>query len=128
MGRYLNSMSIGTLILWCYLIWYLVMATFYFDSSTKLWANSLGLSMVVGLALVLATGPLSLTRIQQQFWLVARLFMCPFLVSSFSALTKSKGFFLLVSPMAMENMVALTACLGFCSLVYASKVIAFLRA
>ncbi|MEH6577172.1 MAG: hypothetical protein V7731_08840 [Amphritea sp.] len=124
MKNYLQSMPLGTLILWCYIIWYLVMVAFYFDGSFTLWGNSIGLSLIVGFALVLATGPLSKARIRQQFWQVTRLFLCPFCVSSFSALTKGKGFSLLVSPVLQENLVALTLCMLFCGLVYTVKRVA----
>ncbi|MBY4676691.1 hypothetical protein [Marinobacterium arenosum] len=118
MKPYLSSMPLGSLTLWCYFIWYLAMVAFHFDRNAKLWANSLGLSAIVGIALVLATGPLSLARVRRQFWQVARLFLCPFCVSSFSALTKEEGFFLLISPSLEENMVALLLCCCFCALVF----------
>lgn len=121
MKSYLRAMPLGNLILWCYIIWYLVMVVFYFDGNITLWGNSIGLSLIVGFALVLATGPLSKARIRQQFWQVTRLFLCPFCVSSFSALTKGKGFSLLISPILQENLVAFTLCMVFCGLVYIVK-------
>lgn len=118
---YLSSLSAGILTLWCYIIWYLVMIVFYFDKNIALWGNSLGLSIIVGLALVLATGALSLERIRNNFWQVSRLFICPFCVSSFSALTKEKNFSLIISPIFEQNIIALGFCLLFAFMVLIIK-------
>jgi len=121
MKNYLQALPLGNLILWCYIIWYLVMVSYYFDGDIILWRNSFGLSIIVGVALVLATGPISLTRVAENFWQVMRLFICPFCVSSFSSLTQGKGFILLISPILEENLVALGGCCCFCVLVCAFK-------
>lgn len=121
MRQYLRTMPTGIQILWCYVIWYLVMVIYYFDTDPVLWRNSLGLSIIVGIALVLATGPIKFERFRQQFWQVVRLFLCPFCVSSFSGLTKSKGFLLLLSSQSNENVVAITACGSFCIIVFLIK-------
>ena len=47
--RYLAGLSTGRLILWCYLIWYLVVLVRYFDASLRLWLTSLGLSIIIGI-------------------------------------------------------------------------------
>jgi len=111
--RYLKQLPNGILILWCYLIWYLVIASFYFVADARLWLNSIGIAIIVGTALILATGELSMTRIRNHFFQVMRLVLCPFFVSSFSALTKGKGFFLLLSSVWLENLYALIACCIF---------------
>lgn len=121
MKGYLQALPLGILVLWCYIIWYLVMVSYYFDGDILLWRNSFGLSLIVGVALVLATGPLSFVRIAQNYWGVMRLFLCPFCVSSFSSLTRGKGFLLLLSPVLEENLVAMGCCLCFCALVYGLK-------
>ncbi len=110
MHNYLRAMPTSIQILWCYVIWYFVMALYYFDSNPALWSNSLGISIIVGIALVLATGPITVVRFRQQFWQVIRLFLCPFCVSSFSALTKNKGFLLILSSQSKENFAAGTLC------------------
>ncbi|EAQ65777.1 hypothetical protein MED121_09433 [Marinomonas sp. MED121] len=89
------------------------MASLYFAPDVRLWGNSMGVAVIVGTALILATGPLNLTRIRTQFFQVMRLVLCPFFVSSFSALTKGKGFFLVFSPVMLENLTAVIACLIF---------------
>jgi hypothetical protein len=118
---YLARLSVGRAILWCYVIWYLCVLYFYFVPSISLWLNSLGLSLIVGSALVLATGPFNMHRIRTQFWVVSRLIMCPFFVSSFSALTTKSNFLLLLSPNLKENLVAVMACVIFLSSTFICK-------
>jgi len=110
---YFSALPNGKLALWCYLIWYLGMLTFNFNPATEIWLNSLGISLVVGYALFLSTGPGTLARFRGDFWGVSRLFICPFLVSSFSSLVKGKGFILLLSPHWLENFWVGSACLVF---------------
>lgn len=119
--RYLKQLPNGILILWCYLIWYLVMASSYFVLDMRLWLNSMGLAIIVGTALILATGPFNMARIKNHFFQVMRLVLCPFFVSSFSALTKGKGFFLLFSPVLLENLYAVIACCLFMMMTYLAK-------
>ena len=111
--KYLAGAPNGSLILWSYVIWYVVMAAFYFDSSASLWITSLGISIIVGYALLLSTGPVSKERIENKFWESFRLFACPFLVSSFSSLVKGHGFLLVLSPVLLETFLALGAILMF---------------
>jgi len=123
--RYFQTLPIGILALWCYIIWYMVMVTYYFKADFALWRNSVGLSLIVGIALVLATGPISLERMHKNFWQVFRLFLCPFCVSSFSSLTQGKDFLLLISPIFEENLLAFSLCFFFCSIVYSVKKLVF---
>ena len=95
--RYFASLNPARQILWCYLLWYLVIVFRYFVPDVRLWLTSLGLSAVIGFALYLSTagtGPAtSLDR-----WQIFRLFLMPFCVSSFAALVKDRGFILIFSP------------------------------
>jgi hypothetical protein len=112
---YLAQLRTPKIILWCYLIWYLVMANFYFDARLALWINSLGLSAVIGTGLVLIVlPPAGLSAMEK--WALARLFMMPFCVSSFAALIKDQGFIVVFSPRLHENLIALGACALFVSL------------
>jgi hypothetical protein len=111
--RYFSNLPNGKLALWCYLIWYLGMLKLYFNPAPVIWFNSLGISIVIGYALFLSTGPSTLTRLKREFWSVLRLFMCPFLVSSFSSLVKGKEFFILLSPHWQENLWVGGFCIGF---------------
>ncbi len=117
MQKYLANLSAGNIALWCYLIWYLGVVFLYFDPSPAIWLNSLGISAVIGTALVLSVGGLS--KIQR--WQVMRLFAMPFCVSSFSALIKGRGF-VLVFPYNLTQLAGLVgACGAFVLLVLAVK-------
>jgi len=117
--RYLARLSNGRIILWCYLLWYAVFAIRYFDPSLALWLTSLGISAIVGVALVISTR--SGSGVQLPFWPTVRFFLMPFCVSSFAALVKGRDFVLVFSPRASENLLALACCGAFCTLVAAAR-------
>jgi hypothetical protein len=110
--NYLGGLSSGKIVLWCYLLWYLAMVGFYFDARPSLWINSAGLSVVIGTGLILSVMPAAGMAAMEK-WAVARLFMMPFCVSSFAALIKDQGFFVVLSPRLAENLTALGACALF---------------
>src|SRR4051812_4486403 len=111
--RYLRELSTGRLVLWCYLIWYVFFATSYFDPSRTLWLTSMGISGIIGIALVISTSGAQ-NRLGR--WQVFRLFLMPFCVSSFSALVKGRGFILVFSPSVQEDLIVLGLCALFCAL------------
>jgi hypothetical protein len=121
MLRYLRGLTIGRLILWCYFIWYLVVLVRYFDPNPRLWATSFGLCLIVGFALYVNTAHSGPRRIHLGFWPVVRLFMMPLCVSSFSALVKGRGFFLIFSPNPWEVGVAVAICAGLCAATLLAK-------
>jgi predicted neutral ceramidase superfamily lipid hydrolase len=96
------------LVLWCYLIWYFVTLYFHFDKSPALWINSLGISLVIGTALML-----SVAGHLQDYWQTFRLYWMPFAVSSFAALIKNKHYFVIFSPQLFEVLTAVACCLLF---------------
>jgi len=116
--RYFSKLTTGRLVLWCYLIWYLFFAARYFERSPNLWLTSVGISGIVGVALLLST---TAGGSRLAFWPTFRLFLMPFCVSSFSALVKGRGFFLVFSPSPTENGLAISLCAAFCVFVLASK-------
>jgi hypothetical protein len=116
--KYFANLSTGRIVLWCYLLWYLFFATRYFEASSGLWLTSLGISGIIGIALVISTVG---SGASPRFWPMFRLFLMPFCVSSFSALVKGRGFFLVFSPHTAENVIALALCAGFCLFVAAVK-------
>jgi hypothetical protein len=118
--RYLAGLTRGRLILWCYLIWYLVVLVRYFDPNPRLWITSLGLSLIIGVALYISTTA-SPGAVKLGFWPTVRLFMMPFCVSSFSALVKGHGFILIFSPNPMEIGIAVGLCGALCLIVWAAK-------
>jgi len=109
--KYLSHLSKGRLILWCYFIWYAVILARYFDTSPALWLTSLGLGVIIGIALVITATSSAEGARPLDNWQRFRLFLMPFCVSSFSALVKGHGFILIFSPKASENLVAVGLCL-----------------
>jgi hypothetical protein len=117
--KYLSELAAGRIVLWCYLIWYLVTVVAHFDPSPGLWLSSLGISAVVGFALLLSVqngSPLALNR-----WQTIRLFLMPFCVSSFSALIKGQGYYLVVPSQWSELSWSVALCAIFVILVLGLK-------
>ena len=119
--RYLTGLSTGRLILWCYFIWYCVVLVRYFDASLRLWLTSLGLSIIIGVALYISTTASSVNKVKLDFWQTFRLFLMPFCVSSFAALVKGKGFILIFSPKPAEILIAAALCALLCAVVVVLK-------
>ena len=119
--HYLSTLSKGRLILWCYFVWYLVVLVRYFDPSPRLWLTSVGLSLIIGFALFISTTAAGETKVKLERWQVIRLFMMPFCVSSFSALVKGRGFFLIFSPNLDEILIAVGLCAVLCGTVAVLK-------
>lgn len=118
--QYLNELKLSKAILWCYLIWYLVIVYFYFDPAPKIWINSIGISAVIGTGLLLSVSP---SKTSKDHWQTFRLYLMPFCVSSFSALIKGHEFLVIVSPDLKETLVAVFCCVLFLSIVFAVKII-----
>lgn len=118
---YLANLSRGRLILWCYFIWYGVVLARYFDPSPRLWLTSVGLSLIIGVALYLSTTATDKIQVRLDFWKTFRLFLMPFCVSSFAALVKGKGFILVFSPHPAEVLMGASGCLALCGLVFILK-------
>ena len=117
--QYLYQLKLNKAILWCYLIWYLVVVYFYFDPSPKIWINAIGISAVIGTALVLSVS--SGENGKTDFWQTFRLYLMPFCVSSFSALIKEQGFTVVIFPKIQETLVAIGCCVLFLLTVLAIK-------
>ena len=117
--NYFVRLKAGKIILWCYLIWYLVTLYNYFDSSLAIWLNSLGISVVIGFALLLSVGNNEAKGLEP--WQTFRLFMMPFGVSSFSSLIKGHGFILIAPPVFSEFVLSVASCLAFVICIYILK-------
>ena len=113
--RYFANLTTGRIILWCYLIWYLVVLFNYFDPSVRIWLTSVGLAAIVGTALYISS---TAQGNKLGGWQIARLYMMPFFVSSFSALVKGRGFVLVFSPRPAEILLAAAFCAAFCLAVW----------
>lgn len=110
MIRYFANLRWARLVLWCYLMWYFTIVGLYFDPSPGLWLSSLGISGIIGTALILSTAT---ATHRPDRWTVFRLYLMPLCVSSYSAIIKGKGFIVLFPPGVWENLLAAGACVGF---------------
>jgi hypothetical protein len=110
---YFRKLDTPRTILWCYAIWYGVVLVRYFDANPQIWLTSLGLSAIIGCALLLSTRA-AMKGPPMAGWGVFRLFLMPFCVSSFSALVKGRGFILIFSPKLEETLTAAALCAVFC--------------
>ena len=115
---YLRNLTTGRIILWCYLIWYLVVLFHYFDPSPRIWLTSVGLAGIIGTALYISS---TAHGNKLTAWQIIRLFLMPFFVSSFSALVKGQGFILVFSPKPGEIVLAIGLCALFCLTVWVLK-------
>ncbi len=111
MISYFSEITAGRAVLWCYLLWYLVTVFFHFDPSPRLWLNSVGISAVIGVALMLSVSRSSGAPVDR--WQTFRLFLMPFCVSSFSSLIKDAGYLFIIPPRPEEWLVAVGACVVF---------------
>lgn len=115
LAEYVANLSNGKMVLWCYLIWYVNTLVHHFDPLPSIWLNSVGISLLIGIALVLSVGGLSKAFADK--WQTFRLFLMPFCVSSFSSLIKGKGFILIIPPVLSEAIISLGLCVGFIAIV-----------
>lgn len=120
--RYLQNLSTGRTILWCYFIWWALSIVNHFDSTPRIWLTSLGLSGIIGAALLISTQTQSSGRwVWPDRWVTFRLFLMPFCVSSFSALVKGAGYILVFPPSWRENAIGIGAIIAFLLLVFSVK-------
>ena len=119
--RYFQRLDRGRQVLWCYAIWYVVVLVRYFDPKPELGLTSIGLSGIVGVALLLSTRAGAAATTELNRWAVFRLFLMPFCVSSFAALVKGRGFVLIFSPRIEENVLAAGICLVFLTTIAALR-------
>ena|ERR1700722_4252401 len=116
--KYLSQLTPGKVALWCYLIWYLVTVVAHFDPSPGIWLSSLGISAIVGVALLLSVR----SETSSDPWQTFRLFLMPFCVSSFSALIKGQGYFLVLPSRPLELFISLALCAVFVLFVCALRI------
>ena len=119
--RYLQNLSAGRIILWCYFIWWTVSIVHHFDASPRIWLTSLGLSAIIGVALIISTQPSSGLRSKMDPWVMFRLFLMPFCVSSFAALVKDAGYVLAFPPSWRENATGAALIVVFLLVVWLGK-------
>jgi hypothetical protein len=128
MLRYFSRLNRSRKVLWSYLLWWIHTVAHHSEPRPRLWLTSLGLSGIIGLALLLSTRNSSSGTTRLDRWQIFRLFLMPFCVSSFAALVKDQGFLLIFPPSLAENLTALALIATFWGLtgllerVYALKV------
>ena len=112
--RYFALLTPGRIVLWCYAVWYAVIVSLHFDPGLRLWLTSLGLSVIIGIALILSTRPTAGGQpANADHWQTFRLFLMPFCVSSFAALVKDEGFILIFPPSLRDNLIGAAGIGGF---------------
>jgi hypothetical protein len=116
--RYFASLSMPKLVLWCYLAWYVTIVASYFDSSPVVWLTALGMSAIIGIALVLAT---KVSGQGMERWTVFRLFLFPFCVSSYSTLIKGRGFVLVFPTQPRPLIAGIAACVAVVAFHFACR-------
>ena len=104
---YFAKLKAPKLVLWCYLAWYLTIVPLHFDPSPVIWLSALGISVLIGIALIFAT---KVPGQRMDGWTKFRLFLFPFCVSSYSALIKGRGFILLFPTEARPLLAGMAAC------------------
>ena len=111
--NYLANLTMGRIILWCYAIWYVVNIMGHFDPRPRIWITSLGLSFIIGMALLISTRSSSTGTTNLDRWQTFRLFLMPWCVSSFAALVKDAGFILIFPPTLRENLIGIALIAAF---------------
>jgi hypothetical protein len=86
----------------------------HFDPHLRLWLTSLGLSGIIGFALLLSA---RVPDAKTDGWVTFRLFLMPFCVSSFAMLVKDAGYILIFPPTLRENAIGLGAIAAFLAVV-----------
>ena len=119
--RYFATLTTGRVILWCYAIWYVVNVAAHFDARPRLWITSIGLSIIIGTALLISTRSSNKGTTDLDQWQIFRLYLMPFCVSSFAALVKDVGYWLVFPPSLRENLVGLGLIVGFVLLISTLK-------
>jgi hypothetical protein len=115
---YIRTLSAGRVVLWCYAIWYAVNVVNHFDPRPRLWITSVGISFIIGTALVISTTSSTRGTMRLDRWQMFRLYLMPFCVSSFAALVKDEGYVLVFPPNVKENLIGLALIVAFVLMIF----------
>lgn len=110
---YFARLTTGRIVLWCYAVWYAVNVVFHFDPHPRLWLTSIGLSAIIGTALLISTRASVRGTTVLDRWQIFRLYLMPFCVSSFAALVKNEEYILVFPPSLRENAIGLSCITAF---------------
>jgi hypothetical protein len=119
--NYFATLTTGRIILWCYAVWYGVNVAYQFDPRPRIWITSIGLSAIIGTALLISTRTSARGTTILDRWQIFRLYLMPFCVSSFAALIKDAGYILVFPPTPHENLVGLGLIIIFVAIVFGLK-------
>jgi hypothetical protein len=121
--HYFATLTTGRIILWCYAVWYGVNVRYHFDPRPRIWLTSIGLSAIIGTALLISTRTSTRGTTALDRWQIFRLYLMPFCVSSFASLVKDAGYILVFPPTLHENLVGLGLIVIFVAIVFALKTV-----
>ena len=124
MRSYFKNLCTAQYLLWSYFIWYLTIITFHFDNDPEIWFSALGISIIIGIALVLSTTcwPIEIKKLNVRQTL--RLFIIPFCVSSYATLIKGQGFTFIFPPEIKTSSIAVLAIIVFITFLFVAKKLA----
>lgn len=114
LNTYFANLTNGRLILWSYFFLYLVVVSRHFQPTLSLWLTALGLSALIGTALLINTTRSGTQKVKIERWPLIRLYLFPFCVSSFSALVKGKVFEIQWMELATAGALSLAMWGGSC--------------
>lgn len=104
--RYLALLDNRRLLLWSAFIWYVVIMARHATASSAVWLNSAGIAAVISVILAANAIPPGRKWRDLGFWPLARFFLIPFCVSSFSAVMHKAGLVLIFPRDLTDNLVA----------------------
>jgi hypothetical protein len=93
----------------------------HFDTRPRIWLTSVGLSAIIGTALLIGTRSSSRGTTTLDGWQIFRLYLMPFCVSSFAALVKDAHYVLVFPPTLKENLLGLALIGAFVAVVLALR-------
>ncbi len=106
MIHYLARLDNRRLLLWSAFLWYVAIMARHATASPVLWLNSAGIAAVIGVILAANAIPPGRKWRELGFWPLARFFLIPFCVSSFSAVMNRVGLVLIFPHNVADNLVA----------------------
>lgn len=103
---YLARLDNRRLLLWSAFLWYVAIMARHATASPAVWINSAGIATVISVILAANAIPPGRKWRDLGFWPLARFFLIPFCVSSFSAVMHKAGLVLIFPRNLTDNLVA----------------------
>lgn len=118
---YLARLDNRRLLLWSAFLWYVAIMARHATSSPAVWLNSAGIAAVISVILAANAIPVGRNWQDLGFWPLARFFLIPFCVSSFSAVMNKAELVLIFPRNLADNLVAAGAVVLFLMLCAAAR-------